>query len=99
MTIVKESTIPGSTIDEKQLIDRHYYAIASKATLLSPEELPVPEGKFKEAFGIEWKEALNTGNVLNARQACERLQLDAAGLGAKWMEAKKRGSGFVKLGG
>mmetsp|Transcript_2625 Transcript_2625/g.4766 ORF Transcript_2625/g.4766 Transcript_2625/m.4766 type:complete len:134 (+) Transcript_2625:537-938(+) len=32
--ILSEGDISGSTIDEKKLIDQHYYAIASKATLL-----------------------------------------------------------------
>ena len=34
--ILKKGVIDGPTIDAKRLIDQHYYAIASKATLLKP---------------------------------------------------------------
>merc|ERR1719401_867712 len=42
ITILKEGDIKGEDIDSKKLIDQHYYAIASKATLLKPNELNVP---------------------------------------------------------
>jgi hypothetical protein len=45
-------------IDSKQLIDNHYYSIASKATILDPRELNVPADKFEAKFGIGWEEAL-----------------------------------------
>jgi hypothetical protein len=51
------------------LIDQHYYAIASKATLLKPAEMPVPAAKFEEAFGLSWKKALSDGVVYNALDA------------------------------
>jgi len=35
------------TIDRKQLIDQHYYAIAAKATILKPHSLNVPEDKVR----------------------------------------------------
>ena len=38
-TILSEKEIAGSVIDEKKLIDQHYYAIASKATILTPKEM------------------------------------------------------------
>eukprot|EP01046_Picozoa_sp_COSAG06_P006601 COSAG06_NODE_312_length_17767_cov_17.644895_4_plen_116_part_00 len=38
-------------IDSKQLIDNHYYSIASKATILDPRELNVPADKFEAKFG------------------------------------------------
>ena len=37
--------MPTQVIDEKKLIDQHYYAIASKATILKPEQLNVPADK------------------------------------------------------
>ena len=37
--ILKEGEITGETIDAKQYIDQHYYAIASKATILKPDAL------------------------------------------------------------
>ena len=38
--ILSETDISGKTIDEKKLIDQHYYAIASKATILSADKIP-----------------------------------------------------------
>ena len=53
----------GDVIDSKKLIDQHYYAIASKATILKPRELNVPKDKFKNFFGLEWEEASNHGGM------------------------------------
>lgn len=52
--IVTEGDMDGPTIDTKKHIDQHYYAIASKATLLKPSELNVPKEKFKAQFDEEW---------------------------------------------
>jgi hypothetical protein len=65
--------LKGEQIDRDFLIDRHYYAIASKATLLKPNELPVPADKFQSTFGISWETALNRGLVFNALDACTYL--------------------------
>merc|ERR1719382_2172991 len=61
LTITSEGTLTSEVIDEKKLIDQHYYAIASKATILKPSELNVPNDKFKAAFGLEWDDALSKG--------------------------------------
>ena len=53
-----EGEFTSDVIDEKKLIDQHYYSIASKATILKPAEMNVPAVKFKEAFGVEWKDVL-----------------------------------------
>eukprot|EP01035_Chromulina_nebulosa_P020189 gene20189-26207_t len=76
------------------LIDQHYYAIASKATLLKPKDLPVPADKFEQFFNISWKKALDSGLVYNALDACNYLNITAAELDALWAKAKK-----VKFGG
>ena len=47
VSILSEGEIDGPTIDSKQFIDQHYYAIASKATLLQPGQLNVPVDKFQ----------------------------------------------------
>ena len=44
---------------EAGYIDQHYYAIASKATILKPAALNVPGEKFSEAFGEEWETVKN----------------------------------------
>ena len=41
ITVLSEGAIAAESIDEKKLIDQHYYAIASKATILKPSELNV----------------------------------------------------------
>merc|ERR1719171_3161682 len=96
--IMKEGSIAAADIDKKKLIDNHYYAIASKATLLTPDKLAVPKDKFKDKFGLDWDEALKTGNVVNAMDACKKLQVDADELDGIWGKAKKAGQ-LIKFGG
>ena len=55
LAIASEGSINGTEIDEKQLIDNHYYAIASKATILKPAALPVPADEFEAFFGTSWQ--------------------------------------------
>jgi hypothetical protein len=74
-------------------VDQHYYSIASKATLLKPEAMPVPADKFEAGFGVPWAQVLKEGSALNALDACAALGVDAAGLDELWKTAKK-----VKLG-
>jgi hypothetical protein len=47
INILTEGELTGEQIDAGMLIDQHYYAIASKATLLKPEQLPVPAALFE----------------------------------------------------
>jgi len=94
--ILSESDIDGKTIDEKKLIDQHYYAIASKATILAADKIPVPEDKFEESFGEKWCDVLKEGRAANAMQACEKFGCNAEELNAAWQGAKvvKFGGGF-----
>lgn len=94
ITIVREGDFTGAQIDEQMLIDQHYYAIASKATILKADKIPVPPAKFQDAFGLSYEDALSQGRAFNALDACKVLGVDAAGLDAIWNGAKK-----VKLGG
>mmetsp|Transcript_48970 Transcript_48970/g.131053 ORF Transcript_48970/g.131053 Transcript_48970/m.131053 type:complete len:450 (-) Transcript_48970:49-1398(-) len=96
--IKKEGSIEAAEIDKKMLIDKHYYAIAAKATLKKPSELPVPKDKFKEFFGDDWDQALKDGKVFNAKEACDELGVDAAKLDELWAAAKKDKK-LVKFGG
>merc|ERR1719313_658521 len=96
--VIKEGKIDAADIDKKQLIDKHYYAIASKATLLTPDKLNVPADKFKEQFGVEWADVLKEGKALNAKDACTKMNIDADALDKMWGEAK-RAKNLVKLGG
>ena len=92
--VVAEGELTAEQIDQGLLIDQHYYAIASKATILKPTEVPIPKDKFKDAFGMELDEAFKQGLVFNALDACTYLSLDAAALDAAWGPSKK-----VKMGG
>jgi nucleoside diphosphate kinase len=96
--ILKEGSIDGADIDKRQLVDKHYYAIASKATLLTPDKLNIPKDKFKEQFGLEWDDVLKDGKALNAKDACEKLEVDADELDKMWGGAKKA-KNLVKFGG
>jgi nucleoside diphosphate kinase len=98
LTIESEGAISSQDIADKKLIDNHYYAIASKATLLKPKDMPVPANKFKDTFGVEWNAALEKGNVYNAMDAAEYLGLDAVGLEKEWRKCKPAGK-VVKFGG
>lgn len=98
LTVLKEGLISGKEIDEKQLIDNHYYAIASKATILKPSELNVPKKMFADKFGGDWDETLAAGKIFNAKDACTHLGLDSSQLNAEWAKAKKGGK-LVKFGG
>ena len=92
--IVEEGELSAQQIDDGKLIDQHYYAIASKATLLQPQQLPVPAKKFQEAFGLPWEQALADGLVYNALDACKYWGITADELDNAWAKAKK-----VKFGG
>lgn len=92
--VVTEGELTAQQIDRGMLIDQHYYAIASKATLLKPRELPVPAAKFQEAFGISWESALSQGIVYNALDACAFLGISADELESAWQKSK-----LVKFGG
>lgn len=95
---VSEAPISGEEIDSKQLIDNHYYSIASKATILKPSELNVPKDMFKDKFNADWDETIAAGKVYNAMDACKQLGVDAAQLNDIWATTKKAGK-LVKFGG
>jgi len=98
LKIIREGDLTSEVIDEKKLIDQHYYAIASKATILKPSELNVPKDKFKSFFGIEWDDALAKNQVYNAMDACKVLNCSDSELNAAWAQAKKTNK-LVKFGG
>lgn len=98
ITITREGSIEAEDIDKKKKIDQHYYAIASKATILTPDKLAVPKDKFQEKFGLDWDEVLKDGKALNAADACEKFEIDANELDKMWGACKKAGD-LVKFGG
>jgi len=98
LSIGREGAISSKDIDSKRLIDNHYYAIASKATLMKPKDLPVPPEKFLKQFGKEWADALAEGSVYNALDAAAYLGLNAKDLEAEWRKCKPAKK-LVKFGG
>jgi len=98
ITIVSESEITGETIDKKKLIDKHYYAIASKATILSPAEFSVPADKFQEAFGESWPSGLSEKRAVYAMEACADFDCTPDELNEAWRQAEKEKK-VVKFGG
>merc|ERR1712070_33687 len=97
-SVLESGVLTAAEIDEKKLIDNHYYAIASKATILKPNELNVPADKFEGQFGLSWEDALAGGRVFNAMDGCADLGLTADQLDKKWGECKKAGK-LIKFGG
>jgi len=95
--ILTEGSLTGEVIDERKLIDQHYYSIASKATLLQPHELNVPADKFEKQFGLTWADALAAGKVYNAMDGCKKLEIDADQLNTAWAVCKKDNK-LVKFG-
>jgi len=98
ITVLSEGVLTGEVIDEKKLIDQHYYAIASKATILKPNELNVPAEKFQAQFGLGWQEALDSGKVYNAMDGCAKLGITADEMDSQWAICKKAKK-LVKFGG
>lgn len=96
--VLREGSLTGPEIDAGQLIDQHYYAIASKATLVKPSALPIPEDKFEAKFGLSWTDALASGRVYNALDACAYLGVDADEINDLWAKAKSAGN-LIKFGG
>lgn len=98
LTILKEGDISSAEIDDKKLIDQHYYAIASKATIKKPEDMNVPGDKFEEKFGKSWSKVLSEKKAFNALDACKELGVDSAQIAKLWADCKKNDK-LVKLGG
>jgi hypothetical protein len=96
--VLSEGEISGETIDRKMLVDQHYYAIASKATILKPRELHFNSAKFQEKFHLSWDDAVKEGVVYNALDACKYFGVTADGLDNLWQYAAQSGK-LVKLGG
>lgn len=101
MKVSEPMDISAEKIAKDQLIDKHYYAIASKATILKPNQLNVPADKFKAQFGVEWAQVLKDGLAYNALDAAKKLgNLNAQQMEAEWRKTKgtkdqiKFGGGF-----
>jgi len=96
INILSQVDIGGEEIDSKGLIDQHYYSIASKATILPAESIPVPRGMFRETFGEEWEKVLEEGRASNALDACKRFDCSPEELNTAWraVRAVKFGGGF-----
>lgn len=94
--ILSENDIGGEEIDRKGLIDQHYYSIASKATILSAENIPVPRELFRQTFGEDWQKVLEEERASNALDACKRFQCTPEELNEAWRKADavKFGGGF-----
>jgi nucleoside diphosphate kinase len=96
LTILSKGSLTAEQIDKGMLIDQHYYAIASKATLRKPDQLPVPKDKFEAKFGVSWEKTLEDKKAFNAVDACAHLGISAEELNVAWGSAikEKFGGGF-----
>eukprot|EP00242_Pyramimonas_sp_CCMP2087_P012994 CAMPEP_0198209510 /NCGR_PEP_ID=MMETSP1445-20131203/16568_1 /TAXON_ID=36898 /ORGANISM="Pyramimonas sp., Strain CCMP2087" /LENGTH=310 /DNA_ID=CAMNT_0043883311 /DNA_START=60 /DNA_END=992 /DNA_ORIENTATION=- len=101
ITITKEGSIDGATIEKDMLVDNHYYAIACKASLCKPDELNPPakaQAAFEEKWGLSWAQALEDGQVYNAVDACKKMGIDGETMDTTWGACKKAGE-LIKFGG
>lgn len=99
--VVDEGMVDGATVDKEGLIDVHYGAIAYKAVTARPADVAISAAaaiKFKDIFGENYEAALARGAVLNAREACSVLGLDAQALGNQWASLTMDRD-MVKFGG
>jgi len=96
--VVMEWEVSAKEMQDKKLIDNHYFSIASKATLKTPDKLNVPLKIFEDFFGESWSKVLSEGRAVNALQACKRFQCDAQTLNEAWRNSESI-SKVVKLGG
>lgn len=99
--ITGQGDMNAEDIDKNMYIDTHYGAIASKAVKLKPSELNVPDkgkAQFEKMFGESWESVIASGKVYNAKDAAEKLGLDASGINAKWSKLT-RGKDLIKFGG
>jgi nucleoside diphosphate kinase len=101
ISVVSEGEIKAEVIDEKQLIDTHYGAIAAKAVKLTPDQLnvqPKAQDTFEKTFGLKWEDAVKSGKVFNATDATKTLGITSAELEGKW-RTLKAGTNLLKFGG
>lgn len=96
ISILSQLDIGGEEIDQKRLIDQHYYSIASKATILPANKIPVPLELFEETYGESWENVLSDGRACNAVEACKRFECNTDDLNKAWnrVSAVKLGGGF-----
>merc|ERR1711951_121010 len=94
-------SLTAKEISDRKLIDNHYYAIANKASLSKPGDLNVPTKKqeaFKEKWGLSWQDALASGRVFNAMDACKHLGINSTELDGIW-QIGKNNKLLLKFGG
>jgi hypothetical protein len=97
ISILSEGEIGGADIDANSFIDQHYYAIASKATIMKPAELNVPEDKFKDFFSEEWSTVKEEDRAFNAIDMQAKLGVDSDVFESLW-DATNDGK-RIKFGG
>lgn len=101
ITITSQGMIDAEAIDAKQLIDTHYGAIANRAVKQKPTELVVTSkaaASFESAFGTSWKDAVASGKVFNAADACVEMGITGAELGNRF-DTLTKGKNLIKFGG
>ena len=83
-------TSKGVNIKHKRRIKGEYDELVYQHQLSpwsNPNELYLPEDKFKEQFGLEWNDALESGKVFNFMDGCKELDIDADEMNWQWTNA------------
>lgn len=97
VSLLESGELSSEDIDERGIIDRHYFAIAKAAVELQPGELTLSgEGldAFEAQFGTSVLQALESGRLVNSAEAMQRLGgIDGVELNRLWSDGEQ-----VKLG-
>ena len=85
--------IGAQEVKRKEIVDRHYFAIARTAVFSKPADysLGLPARRiFEEAFGISWDDALRKGRIFNSVDAQKRLGgISGIELNELWQQSRQ----------
>ena len=88
--IAEKGPVWSDTIISNSLFDKQYLSIAKRSMLQKPALMVLSSSaalKFKEKFGLHWHETIANGNIFNALDATEKLEIDFVTLSKLWRKA------------
>mmetsp|Transcript_24036 Transcript_24036/g.24284 ORF Transcript_24036/g.24284 Transcript_24036/m.24284 type:complete len:369 (+) Transcript_24036:2-1108(+) len=94
--ILSEGCIDSKVISERNIFEKYFSAITESAVQISAQNLQLKlkletNIVFQKIFDCQWESAVSNGEVFNANEACDVLDVDMFGLATLWGEAEKAG--------
>lgn len=89
--VVGQVRIPGSDIAARKIVERQYSALYRFAEMIGASDivlLPDESLLFRKSFATPWKEAVESGRVFNANEACRYLYINFVTLAELWHRSK-----------